>query len=76
MVTTREALRIACHWKEIEDDGRLACAIRHADGQSCTIVLVEDAMMRQYGLNSGILLRHEIGHCNGSDNDHAGDRRG
>jgi hypothetical protein len=69
MVPTFEALRIACN---VYNPAMLACAIHNA--KSCVIYLVEDEVMRQRGWNTGLLLRHEIGHCNGWPGDHPGQR--
>jgi hypothetical protein len=41
----------------------LACAFPRS--KACLIILVRDEIMRQRGWNTGLLLRHEIGHCNG-----------
>jgi hypothetical protein len=56
----------------MEKPGMLACAWHNA--KSCVIYMVEDRVMREKGYNTGILLRHEIGHCNGWPGDHP-DRR-
>lgn len=53
-------------------DGALACAFRNA--QSCVIVMVADEVMRSWNWTTGMLLRHEIGHCNGWPGDHQGQR--
>ena len=41
----------------------LGCARRNA--VSCMIVLVKDELARAYGWSTGLMLRHEIAHCNG-----------
>jgi hypothetical protein len=48
--------------------GMLGCAWHNSE--SCVIYLVEDKVMRERGYNTGTLLRHEIGHCNGWPPDH------
>jgi len=54
-------------------DGDLAgCAWPH-DGQ-CTIIIAPLKILRKYGLTPRIVLRHELGHCNGWGQDHAGAR--
>jgi hypothetical protein len=69
MLPTFEALRVACN---VYNPKMLACA-RHNE-KSCIIYLVEDEVMRERGWNSGLLLRHEIGHCNGWPGDHPDQR--
>ena len=50
----------------------LACSVRNA--RSCLIVMVDDVIMRKRGWNTGLILRHERGHCNGWPGDHPGER--
>jgi hypothetical protein len=50
----------------------LACAWHNA--KSCVIYMVEDRVMREHNWNTGLLLRHEIAHCNGWPADHPGER--
>jgi len=69
IVPTFEALRAACN---VYNPKMLACA-RH-NAKSCIIYLVEDEVMRERGWNTGLLLRHEIGHCNGWPGDHPDER--
>jgi hypothetical protein len=69
IVATAEELRMRC---KIYDLRVLGCAFPKE--KSCTIILVEDNLMRKRGWHMGILLRHEIGHCNGWSNDHLGAR--
>src|SRR5262245_37432859 len=63
------SLRAACG---TDKETMLACAMRNAKG--CVIYMVEDRVMRERGWNTGLLLRHEIGHCNGWPGDHPGQR--
>ena len=44
------------------------------DTKSCVIIMVEDEVMRRRGWTSGLLLRHEMGHCNGWTQAHEGQR--
>src|SRR5262245_48522178 len=46
----------------------LGCARRNAF--SCAIMLVKDELARAYGWNTGLMLRHEIAHCNGWPGNH------
>lgn len=50
----------------------LGCSWRRAD--SCRIVLVADDVIRQWGWTPALMLRHEMGHCNGWAGDHHGQR--
>src|SRR5262249_41652900 len=50
----------------------LACARPYA--RNCIIYMLPDETMRERGWNTGLLLRHEIGHCNGGRGDHIGER--
>ena len=68
MVSTIEELHALC-----KIDGALACAFRNE--KSCVIVMVHDEVMRRRNWTTGLLLRHEIGHCNGWPGDHSGQRR-
>jgi len=70
VVPTFEALRVACN---VYNPAMLACA-RH-NAKSCIVYLVEDELMRERGWNTGLLLRHEIGHCNGWPSDHPDERK-
>jgi hypothetical protein len=40
----------------------------------CLIVVADDATITRWGWTRNIVLRHEIGHCNGWPQDHAGAR--
>ena len=51
----------------------LGCAFVSAG--SCRIVLVKEDVMKEYGWWRSVMLRHEIGHCNGWPGDHPGTRR-
>src|SRR5262245_48135921 len=50
----------------------LACALRYED--HCTIVRRSEADIRRAGYALEVVMRHEIGHCNGWPEDHAGAR--
>jgi hypothetical protein len=63
------SLRAAC---SNEKENILACAWHNS--KSCVIYMVEDRVMRERGWTTGLLLRHEIGHCNGWPGDHPGQR--
>jgi hypothetical protein len=71
MVRTVEELLILC---DIKSENALGCSIRAYDRRSCVIILVEDEVMRRRGWTSGLLLRHEMGHCNGWTQAHEGQR--
>jgi len=59
-----------------ENPYMLACSYAsYNDGlRSCVIVMVKDELMRRKGWTSGLLFRHEQGHCNGWPGDHPGQR--
>ena len=69
IVDTIEELRALC---KLDAPQLLACSTHNS--QSCLIVMVKDKVMRQRGWTTGLLLRHERGHCNGWPGDHAGER--
>jgi hypothetical protein len=48
----------------------LGCSRLRPDG--CYILLADDEFIRKHGWTSDIVLRHEIGHCNGWPGDHRG----
>jgi hypothetical protein len=69
IVDSLEELHEVC---QLEGDKLLACSTHNHS--SCIIVLVKDEVMRQRSWTTGMLLRHEMGHCNGWGGDHAGER--
>jgi len=69
IVNSLEELHEICR---IDNPKLLACSQRNQS--SCVIVLVKDEIMRQRMWTTGMLLRHEIGHCNGWSADHEGER--
>jgi hypothetical protein len=69
MVDTLEELYAACG---MQNRFLLACSTHTRT--ACLITVVKDEVMRSKGWTTGLLLRHEIGHCNGWGPDHAGER--
>jgi hypothetical protein len=69
IVATLEELYAIC---QLDKPHMLACSARN--GRSCVIVMVADEIMRRRNWNTGLLLRHEIGHCNGWPADHPDER--
>jgi hypothetical protein len=69
IVDSLEELREVC---QLDGENLLACSTRNR--ASCIIVLVKDEVMRKRSWTTGMLLRHEMGHCNGWGADHAGER--
>jgi len=69
IVDTLEELREVC---QLDGKQLLACSTHNHS--SCIIVMVKDEIMRQRAWTTGMLLRHEMGHCNGWGADHAGER--
>jgi hypothetical protein len=69
MVNTLEELYAACGMQT-----RFLLACSSHTRTACLITMVKDEVMRSIGWTTGLLLRHEIGHCNGWGADHAGQR--
>jgi hypothetical protein len=69
MVDSLEELHALC---KLDSPSLLACPMHNA--RSCMIIMVNDDVMRRRGYSTGLLLRHERGHCNGWGADHAGQR--
>jgi hypothetical protein len=69
IVDSLEELREVC---QLPGSQLLACSTHNHS--SCIIVMVKDEIMRQRSWTTGMLLRHEIGHCNGWGADHSGER--
>jgi hypothetical protein len=67
VVADRTALRAICT-SASRDPAVAACARRGSDGTTCHIMIVKR------WANNKLLLRHELGHCNGWPGDHAGIR--
>jgi hypothetical protein len=72
IVDTLEALYTICLHSPVTKPYLLACSWRN--DKSCLVVMVKDEVMRTRGYNTGLLLRHEIGHCNGWGREHEGER--
>jgi hypothetical protein len=51
------------------------CAFRSVDGNACTVILAPAAATEARGFTVEIVKRHEIGHCIGWPNNHAGARQ-
>jgi hypothetical protein len=52
----------------------LSCAKPTGDG-GCYILMMDDAFLKKMGYPPEIVLRHEMGHCNGWPGHHPGARR-
>jgi hypothetical protein len=52
----------------------LACAYPYETMSMCQIVMITDDIIVAVGFTPKIVLRHELGHCNGWHNDHRGAR--
>jgi hypothetical protein len=48
----------------------LACARRDVTNNSCHIVIASDNLIREQRWSTELIMRHEIGHCNGWDGHH------
>jgi hypothetical protein len=51
----------------------LGCGGKRANGE-CHILMADDATIKHYGWTPEIVLRHEVGHCNGWPVNHPGAR--
>ena len=73
IVDTLEELYALCAQR---NPSMLGCSYpSYADGlRSCQIILVKDEIMRRRGWTTGLLFRHEQGHCNGWPGTHPGQR--
>ena len=69
LVNTLEELYAICGTKT---PFMLACS--YINQKSCLVIMVNDSIMRRNGWTTGLLLRHEQGHCNGWPGDHTGQR--
>jgi hypothetical protein len=52
--------------------GLVGCA--RLNGSECTIIIAPESIFKKWGLTYRLIVRHEIGHCNGWAQDHAGAR--
>jgi len=69
MVDTQAEVQTMCR---VNNPHILACSWQN--GKSCLILMVRDEVMRERGYSTGLLLRHERGHCNGWSGAHEGER--
>jgi hypothetical protein len=67
---SREDLLLAC--PNINPQS-LACAYRF-NPENCLIIILHDRLIRERGWSTELVLRHELGHCNGWPGDHPGQR--
>ena len=68
------SVRIICAGVKFQADvGALACS-QHNTGpkETCIITMLDDEGIEKAGWTPKVVLRHEIGHCNGWGADHAG----
>ena len=72
IVATRNDLKTFCSIAFIAGL-TLACSRRHGD-VLCHIVIVDERIIKEQGWTRELMLRHEIGHCNGWPGDHPGQR--
>jgi hypothetical protein len=69
-IVTREELRFHCP----NTLNPIGCAKIGYGGALCWIFLAPDEDIGAHGLTTELVLRHEIGHCNGWRHDHPGAR--
>lgn len=72
IVATRNDLKTFCGGAFIAGL-TLGCSRHHGD-VLCHVVLVDEKIIKEQGWTKELMLRHEIGHCNGWGADHAGQR--
>jgi hypothetical protein len=53
----------------------LACAVRFNEGKACVVIIGDDALIEKGPWPYDIILRHEVGHCNGWAGSHPNARR-
>jgi hypothetical protein len=73
----RAGAELMAHLCPRPDPGKrmTGCAVRVASGAECLIVIANDEILRSVGIyDAKVILRHEIGHCNGWPGDHPGAR--
>jgi hypothetical protein len=70
-VATREELSEICG--KAFTQWTLGCAFRHGNN-GCRIVLADESIIKARGWTVALIMRHEIGHCNGWPGDHPGER--
>jgi hypothetical protein len=70
-VATREELKPICG--NAFTKWTLACAFSYGN-TFCRIVIVEESIIKAYGWTKELVMRHEMGHCNGWPKDHPGER--
>ena len=69
IMNTLEELHVAC--APLKNPNLLACSWHNL--RSCVIIMVKDELMRERGYTTGLMYRHERGHCNGWPGDHPGE---
>jgi hypothetical protein len=67
---SKEDLKLACPNAQ---PWTLGCAYRF-NAENCLIILLADRLIREKGWSTEIMLRHELGHCNGWPGNHPGER--
>ena len=67
--TDQNQMRLNCLYSPFKY--LIACAKRTADG-GCYILMMDNDFTRKAGMPPEIVLRHEMGHCNGWPPDHRG----
>ena len=71
-VATVEELRRICNQPNKNPIGCAWGGVLY--NKPCDIYMLNETYMREHGHNTGDLLRHEMGHCNGWAADHPGAR--
>jgi hypothetical protein len=72
LVRSEEELEQLCH-NNVRPS--IACALEPWRPDTCLIYMVTHDIREKYGWSVAIILRHEIGHCNGWPGDHRNSRR-
>jgi hypothetical protein len=69
--TTQDGVRAVCPQLR-SDRPAIGCSQRMLNGETCTVTIADDVILQGYGWTYDLVLRHELGHCNGWRHDEQG----
>ena len=67
---SQDEVRAACPGTTFPAIGAFGCAHLQPGGRVCRVILAPNVDIIAAGYTTGIVLRHEVGHCNGWSNKH------